>query len=123
MIRGTVNADREPEIVIKIHSSDGNRIQVRATVETGFSGFLSLPTEHIERLGLPFLEQRPFTLGDDTEAWFDIYEATVEWDGKDRDIQVIASEGKPGVGMLLLYGFRLLVDVVDGGEVIIEVRP
>lgn len=38
-------------------------------------------------------------------------------------VKVLASDAHPLVGMLLLKGFLLAVDVVDGGEVRITARP
>jgi predicted aspartyl protease len=49
--------------------------------------------------------------------------ATVLWDGHDRDVAVLAAEGDILTGMRMLRGYRLLIDVIDGGEVLIEARP
>jgi hypothetical protein len=49
-----------------------------------------------------------------------MYRATVIWDGKTQIVDVAASEADPLVGMSLLYGFQLHVEVVAGGTVTIE---
>ncbi len=60
------------------------------------------------------------TLGDGSEVIFDMYKATVIWDGKTQIIDVAASEADPLVGMGLLYGFKVQMEVIERGVVIIE---
>lgn len=43
--------------------------------------------------------------------------------GQERDIEALVTEGGVLVGMLLLQGYHLFMDVVDGGEVRIQPRP
>jgi clan AA aspartic protease len=92
-------------------------------VDTGFTGYLTLPPSQIIALQLPFQQRQTYTLGDGTDVQFDVYLATVLWDGRDRDVAVLATEGAALTGMRMLRGYRLLIDVIDGGEVLIEARP
>ncbi|ARI83829.1 hypothetical protein BH695_4550 [Microcystis aeruginosa PCC 7806SL] len=89
-------------------------------IDTGFDGFLSLPSEIITRLGLPWTISNPATLGDGSEVLFDFYTATVIWDGQYREVDIAASETEPLLGMAMLYGYRLQVDNVEGG--IVEIK-
>jgi predicted aspartyl protease len=73
-------------------------------------------------LGLSFLTSRVYTLGDNSEVNFDIYLCVALLDGEERNCKVLASEAFPLVGMALLKGHRLVIDVIDGGEVRIERR-
>ena len=123
MIRGQVNADREAVIPIRVRSPGGLFFDGEAVIDTGFTGYLSLPPAQITLLGLPHVETRTYTLGDGSAAAFDIYLATIEWDGRDRDVLVLAPDGASLVGRAMLYGFRLFVDVADGGDVTVESRP
>ena len=59
-------------------------------------------------------------LADGSDSVFDIYEAAVTWDGTSRRIAVDEVECDPLVGMSLLYGFELTVQVADGGQVVIR---
>jgi clan AA aspartic protease len=95
----------------------GNLLKLDAVIDTGFSGYLTLPLATITMLQLPFLSSRVFSLGNNSQVNFDIYMATLLWNGQDRDIQILASEAHPLVGMSLLKGFRITIDAVDGGEV------
>ena len=64
----------------------------------------------------------PMDLADGSTVFLGVYEATVEWDGHLRHIPV-HMEGGALLGMSLLYGSRLVIDVVDGGAVTIDALP
>jgi clan AA aspartic protease len=89
-------------------------------IDTGFDGFLSLPSEIIVRLRLPWTISNLATLGDGSEVLFDFYTGTVIWDGQYRTIDIAESETEPLLGMAMLYGYRLQIDTVEGGVVKIE---
>jgi predicted aspartyl protease len=62
-------------------------------------------------------------LADGSESIFDIYEATVVWDGEARRISVDEAETAPLVGMSLLEGYELALQVRTGGVVTITALP
>jgi hypothetical protein len=53
----------------------------------------------------------------------DVFDAIVSWDGADRSIQVLGMDGAPLIGMALLDGQEVHLQVVAGGSVIIEQIP
>jgi clan AA aspartic protease len=120
MIYGVVNLRREATIPLVIGNSSGQREAIDTVIDTGFDGFLSLPSEIIMRLGLPWTISNPATLGDGSEVLFDFYTGTVIWDGQYRKIDIAESDTEPLLGMSLLYGYRLQVDTIEGGSVKIE---
>jgi clan AA aspartic protease len=120
MIHGVVNLRREATLPLVVGNSSGQREIINTVIDTGFDGFLSLPSEIIVRLGLPWTISNPATLGDGSEVLFDFYTAKVIWDGQYREIDIAASETEPLLGMAMLYGYRLQVDNVEGGIVKIE---
>jgi len=120
MIHGVVNLRREATLPVVIGNSTGQREVIDTVIDTGFDGFLSLPSEIIVRLGLPWTISNPATLGDGSEVLFDFYTGTVIWDGQYRTIDIAESETEPLLGMAILYGYRLQVDNVEGGIVKIE---
>lgn len=61
------------------------------------------------------------TLADGSEQECDVYAATVIWDGQPRRVPVDAAETDPLVGMPLLNGSDLYMQVRAGGRVAIEV--
>ncbi|MGK7889362.1 MAG: clan AA aspartic protease [Leptolyngbyaceae cyanobacterium] len=93
---------------------------VDAVIDTGFNGFLSLPTAIITELGLSWSYRDRATLGDGSETVFDVYDAEVIWNGQYREIEINAAETEPLLGMRMLKGWRLQVDTVEGGLVTIE---
>jgi clan AA aspartic protease len=120
MIQGVVNLRREATLPLVIGNSTGQREVIDTVIDTGFDGFLSLPSEMIVRLGLPWTISNPATLGDGSEVLFDFYTGTVIWDGQYRTIDIAESETEPLLGMAMLYGYRLQVDTIEGGSVKIE---
>ncbi len=109
-------------IPVIIQEEGGRFFSYNAMIDTGFSGYLTLPLITITTLHLNFVGPRFFSLGNRTRVSFDTYEASVRWDGGERDVVVLASETYALVGMSLLKGFRVTFDAVDGGEVRIERR-
>ncbi len=55
------------------------------------------------------------TLGDGSEVVFEIYKASVIWDGQEQIIDVADSDADPLVGMGLLYGIKLQIEAIEGG--------
>ena len=96
---------------------------MEAILDTGFNGSLTLPLAMIAGLGLRWRTRGLVTLANCTEDYCDIYVATVIWDGRPRNILVEAADTYPLVGMALLYGHDLHVQVVEGGRVVIERLP
>ncbi|MCH8295393.1 clan AA aspartic protease [Candidatus Poribacteria bacterium] len=120
MIHGRVNASQEIIISVQVRRRNEQTANIESALDTGFTGFLTLPPELVSALQLPFWETSEFTLGDGSSVAFNVHVATVLWDGQKRDVFVLAAEGGPLVGMSLLEGFRLAVDVVENGAVTIE---
>jgi len=123
MIQGRVNELREAILPLVVGNASGQRQVINAVVDTGFNGFLTLPAIVITALGLSWTASDIVTLGDGREAIFDLYAVTVIWDGQYREIDVAESATEPLVGMALLQGYRLQIDVVEGGIVRIEKLP
>lgn len=117
MIYGVVNSRREATLPLVVGNSSAQREVIDTVIDTGFNGFLSLPSEVITRLGLSWTISNSATLGDGSQTVFDFYTGTVIWDGQYRQIDIAESETEPLLGMAMLYGYRLQVDTVEGGRV------
>jgi clan AA aspartic protease len=120
MIHGVVNLRREATLPLVVSNSSGQREVIDTIIDTGFDGFLSLPSEIIVRFGLPWTISNLATLGDGSEVLFDFYTGTVIWDGQYRTVDIAESETEPLLGMAMLYGYRLQIDTVEGGIVKVE---
>jgi len=120
MMQGWMNQNCEAMLPIVVgHGNTTNRM-VEALIDTGFTGFLSLPLSMIESMELPWIFSDSVTLGDGSEVTFQMYRATVIWDGQLKVVDVAASESEPLLGMSLLYGFKLQIEAVERGSVTIE---
>jgi len=67
MIYGTVNLRHEATLPLVVGNSSGQREVVDTVIDTGFDGFLSLPSEVITRLGLSWTISNLATLGDGSQ--------------------------------------------------------
>ncbi len=117
MILGDVRPGREAVITIALSGTAGNAEEFDATIDTGFTDYLTIPPTLVERLGLRYRESMSFELANGQLAAFDLYEASVLWDDTWREIIVAVADGGPLIGMALLHGFRLNIEVIDGGRV------
>ena len=62
-------------------------------------------------------------LADGTETLFDVFEATIQWDGGPRDIRVDQVAGVPLMGTALLEGSELRIEFRTGGSVSVQPLP
>jgi clan AA aspartic protease len=120
MMFGVVNNNCEAIIKVAVGHIGSPKVTVDAVIDTGFTSFLSLPLSIIMELDLTWHYRDFGTLGDGSEVVFELYKASVIWDGQNKIIDVVASDAEPLVGMGLLYGFKLQVEAVEGGRVAIE---
>ena len=117
MITGHVTAYREAVISLNVRGPRNQEREIEAVVDTGFNGFLTLPASLIKELDLVWRRRGRAVLADGSDSVFDIYEAIVRWNNRPRRIAVDEAECDPLVGMSLLYGCELTVQVVDRGLV------
>jgi clan AA aspartic protease len=117
---GEVTAHREAVLPLMLMGPDGLSHQITAVLDTGFTASLTLDSAVITALNLAFDREMPVLLADGITTSMRVYRAAVLWDGAERGIFVHASEGEPLLGMALLHGHRVTMDVVDGGLLNIE---
>lgn len=120
MITGRVNSYREAVISVSLSGFEGTALEVDAVVDTGYAGYLTLPTSMIEALGLQSIGVGYLTLADGNELASEVCVATVLWDHQRREIEVDSLESEVLVGMALLEGYDLRIRVISGGDVAIE---
>ena len=117
MIIGIVNANFEPIIPLSVCGSDGKVYAQDAIVDTGFNGWLSLSPDLIAQLNLTWKRRGRAILGDGSECVFNVYEAVLVWDGNLLTIPVDEADSEPLIGMSLMEGYQLMVQVFEGGRV------
>lgn len=105
---------------ISVFGPGDRRVQVEATIDTGFNGYLTLPPAVVSGLELSFVGTTLATLGDGQRASLDLFLGAVAWHGDPLDVLVLQAEGGALLGMAALEGSRLTVDVTGGGNVTIQ---
>ena len=124
MIEGTVkrsaNGGLEAWVALSVMGVDGELQQYDVIVDTGFTGWLTLPEADIRRLGLAGVGYRDSVTASGKMERFDYYKTLVSWHGRLHEIEVFQSIDQPLLGMELLEGSRVAVDAWDGGDVTIQ---
>ena len=120
LIEGAVNSWRQAVITLSIHGPTGRTREVDAVIDTGYSEYLTLPPTIVRQLALPFAGKGRAYLADGSEVFFDLYQATVLWDSQPMPLDAYESNSIPLVGMALLRGHNLSIDVERGGRVAIQ---
>lgn len=120
MIEGAVNVSREAVVPLTVTGPAGQTQPIDAVIDTGFNGFLTLPSALVSELQLPFVTRGRATLANGSEDVFDIHNALVMWDGQPRRVLTDVADTAPLAGMSLLDGHSLYVEVEEGGRVAIQ---
>ena len=120
MMRGVVSQDREILFDVIVRGSNGVERTVSAVLDTGFNGFLTLPSTLVNELDLVYVGHAVGTLADGTSAIMERYRAIVEWHERSKPVYVLGGDGGPLLGMALLEGNRLAGEIIAGGAVTIS---
>ena len=106
-----------------IRDGRGRRQEIEAVVDTGYTGWLTLPPTVIAALNLRWRSLGRGVLADGSVSAFDVYQAKVVWDGRVRPVFVDEFAATLLVGMALLRGRELKVQVRARGKVTIKRLP
>ncbi|MBW4444567.1 MAG: clan AA aspartic protease [Plectolyngbya sp. WJT66-NPBG17] len=123
MMTGYVNTNREAIIQIAIVGDSKRLKSVRAIIDTGFTGDLTLPRTIIDELGFTLRGFQRVILGDGSLQYFEMFVGSIIWDGQMRRVEINAAEADSLVGMGLLEDYKLEVEGRSGGEVRITPLP
>jgi len=118
-----VNARQEAVVRLQVRGSGGVESDIDVIVDSGFTASLTLPTAMVTALGLTRQSGGSAVLADGSVRQFDIFAAEVAWDGTWRAVLVSAVGNEALLGMRLLVGHKLVVEVVPGGMVDILPLP
>lgn len=119
MIIGTIRSNAA-RVRMKLLGSGGREQEVEAVIDTGFTGMLTLPSAVIAAMGLRFRAMDQAMLADGSTCFFRTFQGKVNWDGKIRTILVAEANADPLLGMKLLRGHELKVQVRNRGKVTIR---
>lgn len=122
MIEGEVNADRFPLISLVVFANDGSTHKLSLKIDTGFTGWITLPPELIDRMDLPSAGFRRVTLADGSDLELPGFYVEVVWLDVIRTVVCLATTNTYLAGMSMMYGCSLRMDIVDGGRTTIRQR-
>ncbi len=121
MIRGRVTADAQAVVTLHLRGPSGTAVDIEAVVDSGFNDTLTIPPDLVARLGLNFEETAKLTMANGDKGIFDMYQAEIQWRGAWRRTEVWSVGDAILIGMRLMTGHRLAIDVIPGGAV--EITP
>ncbi|HEY7330218.1 MAG TPA: hypothetical protein VH592_21450 [Gemmataceae bacterium] len=119
MITGVVK-DGKAWLLLKVIGSQGQEQEVEAVIDTGCTESLTLPPSLVAALDLRWRKVDSAIMADGSECIYDMYDAQVLWDGKAHSVLVAELNTFPLVGMGLLNGYELKMQVRPGGKVTIK---
>ena len=119
MIAGTITG-HEPVINVMVHGVSGRRINVSFVLDTGFTGFLILPPDIVESLGVDVISPVSLHTPGRRRTHGTLHRVKVDWDGELRDMEVICMESDALLGMSALEDYEVVLEVAEGGLVSIS---
>jgi clan AA aspartic protease len=119
VISGIVT-DRHAIVSLSFLLVNSATFSIEFVVDTGFTDYLCLPSEAVNLLRLPFLYNLPVNLADNSTVFLAVHQATIVWDGVERDVRVFATGRRPLIGTALLSEQELVIQFTEGGLVTID---
>lgn len=116
---GTVT-DLHAVLPVILRLSQRGDLSLEFVVDTGFTGYLTLPKAAVAALGLPFAENIPANLADDSEIQIPVHEAIILWNGAEIEVRVLATGRRPLLGTALLRGQELIAQFIENGLVSVD---
>ncbi len=119
MISGIVT-DRHATVSLTFLLVNATTFPIEFVIDTGFTDHLCPPPEAVNLLRLPFLYHLPVNLADNSSVALPVHQATIFWDGVERDVRVFATGRRPLIGTALLNEQELVIQFTEGGLVTID---
>ena len=92
--------------------------EVEAVIDTGFSGWLTLPAAAVREMNLPAYRIQQMRIANNRTILMTTFRAVAQWQGRQIDILVYQTENpRPLLGTAMLEHCRLTVDMQEGGPV------
>ena len=108
MILGKVNPQEEPEIPVTL-IFNGKRRREKAILDTGFNGYLSIPSSLVKGWYFFGYEKYEIATGDIVEE--KVYLGKIFWNNKEQDVYAVTSHSQDIlIGTKLLRRNRLTID-------------
>lgn len=112
--------DRKIILPVRFLLSTDTILSIEFVVDTGFNGYLTLPTGAVGAMNLPLFSTTITILADGTHAEIPTHVATIDWHDRELSVPVLAMGTKPLLGMGLLDRCRLVVEFTEDGSIELE---
>lgn len=123
MITGTIGPRFELLLRLQVQNPLGRSQDVDVTIDTGYTGVMTVPSALATSLGLLWHSQDSVVLVDGSVQSIGAYAATLIWNGQPRPILAYAIGDTPLIGTGLLVGHDLRARIEPGGFVEIDEIP
>ena len=119
-IRGRVDAQWVARVSLPVQDANGQFHPIETVIDTGYDGGLTLPPDTIRLLRLTPSIPITVTLATGTRERLNTWRGQVLWHNRRRAVRVVESPGDCLLGMELLEGSQLVIQVRVNGAVLIE---
>jgi predicted aspartyl protease len=110
---GRVTAAGDAVVTAQLRGPTERTLSVAAVLDTGFSDWLTLTPQQVAQLELVPREELRFDLADGSFSICRTFECEAKWPEAWRPIVVVQVDSGPLLGMLMLKGLRLSMDVIE----------
>ena len=117
---GFVSPELRPYIRLTLRGPNGTECKVDGWVDTGFDGAMVLPQNVIDDLALMPDPAITIQLADGSQVEMQTYKVIVLWEGNERHVHVVPTQGFILIGLHLFHRHHLDINFTDGGMVTIE---
>ena len=114
MIVGEIDDNLEARVTLSLVHKERS-LDVEFLVDTGFNGFLALPTSIVQQLGLPLATVQLGTTADGRVSYFDTVNVCVIWHDRPKFIRAQVLD-EPMLGTRFLSGHDMQARWEVGGE-------
>jgi clan AA aspartic protease len=112
--------DSRVKLPVKFLLAGNMSFSIDFVVDTGFSGYLTLPPSAIGAMNLSLYATTTGVLADGTQSLIPTHLASIDWHGEHLSVPVLALGQKPLLGIGLLGNCRLVVELAENGVVQVE---
>ena len=111
MMTGNIT-DLRPHINLLIKGA-GVQALAEFTIDTGYSGTLTLPLAECLTLGLTRRGKKPSTLADGSQIELEMYLLAIVWDETERKFDILAIGEERLLGAQILEGYELCLNYAN----------
>ena len=122
-LTGQITAKLKPTLTLSVQGFAGDLSNKDFLIDTGCNLELVLPAVEIAVLGWPLVEYAQITQADGTSVDIDLHAGILIMGDLARPILAAALGTQPIIGMELLQGWQLCLDIIAPNEGEIRLQP